>query len=536
MRSVLGLGLLQALLMLSPHSAYASDRVPGLVESATASPQIIEQRQVSLPGSASQDMMAAKGKWRFNFGGPALHGDTLYGVGLGGWLVIESFIVPSIFDASGKDSTEVYDEWTLTKAMGKEALAPILQKHYETWYTEDDFAEMKSYGLNAVRIPIPFYAFDVQEDEPYLKLNQWDMLLKACGWAQKHGLKVLVDLHSGPHSQNGNDHSGQRGPIGWDKDPKNVQRTVEIIKTMATEFSQDKWADTVIAIELINEPRPAVNRDVLLAFYKQAYHEIRSRGNLAVVIGDSFQGAGFWNGTLRGPEYEGVIVDTHLYYLFTVPDLMLPEDKRRYRICARREEFRSVNENQHWSITGEWSPAFTDCAININGRGSGSRYDGSYLSNGKPVNPKPLGSCDFQRGLASNWTTQTKHQLGKMWELGMDSFYAGSGGFFWTWKTEPGVSEDFSYVAGIKNGWIPTDPTLRPLGYHCNGAAVNVGGNMNSTGASSTSSNSSSSAMSKGSGAAAMRSLTSRSSETLAAYGLLPAGLLAALATAIFAI
>lgn len=66
---------------------------------------------------------------------------------------------------------------------------------------------MKEYGLNAARIPIGYWAFDVQPGESYLKLDQWAMLLRACGWAQKHGIKVIVDLHGAPGSQNG-EHAG----------------------------------------------------------------------------------------------------------------------------------------------------------------------------------------------------------------------------------------------------------------------------------------------------------------------------------------
>lgn len=79
---------------------------------------------------------------------------------------------------------------------------------------------------------------------------------------------------------------------------------------MAIEFSQPKWADTVIGIELLNEPKKA-DLTKLKKFYQDAYHEIRSRGNLAVVLSDSFLGVGEWNETLPYPEYEGVLIDPH---------------------------------------------------------------------------------------------------------------------------------------------------------------------------------------------------------------------------------
>jgi hypothetical protein len=45
-------------------------------------------------------------------------------------------------------------------------------------------------------------------------------------------LKVLVDLHGAPGSQNGHDHSGHTGPIDW-LNNGNVARTISIIGKLA---------------------------------------------------------------------------------------------------------------------------------------------------------------------------------------------------------------------------------------------------------------------------------------------------------------
>lgn len=141
--------------------------------------------------------------------------------------------------------------------------------------------------------------------------HRWEILLQGLKWAQKYGIKAIVDLHTVPGSQNGYDHSGRRGPRTWDKDPRNVARTLLIIEALATEFSQDKWADTVIAIELVNEPKSSVDMAVLKNYYDKAYHIIRSKGNLAMMISDSFIGIEKWNTFMPPPAYEGLIIDAH---------------------------------------------------------------------------------------------------------------------------------------------------------------------------------------------------------------------------------
>ena len=53
-----------------------------------------------------------------------------------------------------------------------------------------------------MRIPIGYWAFDVAPSEPYIQ-GQKPYLLNAIGWAAKYNLKVIIDLHGAPGSQNG---------------------------------------------------------------------------------------------------------------------------------------------------------------------------------------------------------------------------------------------------------------------------------------------------------------------------------------------
>ncbi|KAG9320018.1 hypothetical protein KVV02_002070 [Mortierella alpina] len=89
------------------------------------------------------------------------------GVNLGGWLVLESFITPSLFNpyiAKG-----VVDEWTLCQHLGLPAATALLDNHYNTWVTEDTFIRIRDLGLNHVRILIRFWATgNLVAGEPYV--------------------------------------------------------------------------------------------------------------------------------------------------------------------------------------------------------------------------------------------------------------------------------------------------------------------------------------------------------------------------------
>ncbi|KAG5651667.1 hypothetical protein H0H81_007863 [Sphagnurus paluster] len=127
------------------------------------------------------------------------------GVNLGGWLVLEPWITPSLFDNT--NDSRIVDEYTFGQYQDRTKALNILKNHWDTWITEADFRDIAAAGLNHVRIPIGYWAYEVYGGEPYIQ-GQLPYLAKAINWASKYNLKVLVDLHGAPGSQNGFDNSG----------------------------------------------------------------------------------------------------------------------------------------------------------------------------------------------------------------------------------------------------------------------------------------------------------------------------------------
>ena len=62
----------------------------------------------------------------------------------------------------------------------------------------------------------------------------------------------------------------------------------------------------------------------------------------------------------------------------------------------------SLSSFDLWTIVGEWTPAPTDCAKYLNGRGVGARYDGSYPGSTK------VASCTGMTGSASSFSSKPK--------------------------------------------------------------------------------------------------------------------------------
>ncbi|KAF8445642.1 glycoside hydrolase family 5 protein [Boletus edulis BED1] len=376
------------------------------------------------------------------------------GVNLGGWLLLEPWITPSIFDNTGNNA--IVDEWTFGQYQNHNTASSVLKNHWNTWITESDFGAIAAAGLNHVRIPIGYWAFEVGPGEPYIQ-GQLPYLTQAVQWAQNHGLKVIVDLHGAPGSQNGYDNSGHRLPFPtWHSNQTNIERTDKIIQTIASMFAGQP--DVVPMIAPLNEPAGYDGSAVLAAvrqYWLDSWGNIRypygtsQTSNTVELIHDAFQPLSYWAGFLTSPRYQGVAMDTHIYQVFSNAGNEMSWQQHINTAC----QYQSILSGfDLWLVVGEWAPAMTDCARYLNGRGYGSRYAGTYPGS------KAVGSCNGLTGSGSTFSASYKTFLRQIWEAQVISYEKVTDGWLqWTWKAEN--ADEWSYQAGLKYGWIPQNPT-----------------------------------------------------------------------------
>jgi glucan 1,3-beta-glucosidase len=156
--------------------------------------------------------------------------------------------------------------------------------------TEKDFAEIAGAGLNYVRIPLAYWAIETRENEPFLAKTSWTCalrwlhmsrwflshlryFLKAIQWARKYGIRINLDFHAVPGSQNGWNHSGRLGSINFLNGPMgyaNAQRTLDYIRILAEFLSQPQYSSVVTIMGIINEPMaspPTIGADQISALW-----------------------------------------------------------------------------------------------------------------------------------------------------------------------------------------------------------------------------------------------------------------------------
>jgi glucan 1,3-beta-glucosidase len=395
---------------------------------------------------------------------PALNNTFTYGslpfrgVNLGGWFSLEPFITPSLFTYG--DS--VIDEWTLCEKLGPTQAAATLEKHYSTFMTEDDFKSIAAAGLDHVRIPYSYWAIVTYPGDPYVFGISWRYLLRAIEWARQNGLRVNLDLHAVPGSQNGWNHSGREGSIGWLNGPNgtiNAQRSLDIHNQLSKFFAQDRYKNVIAFYSLVNEPALVIPQDTLISWTQQAYTIINKNGlNAVVAFSEALRGLPSWQGKLTGYGNK-LAIDVHEYTLFADGTVGIKHADRVNFACqtwtAQISAGMDTSTGFGPTMTGEWSQADTDCALYLNGVGAGARWNGTFAGETSPQCPTQDSECSCPMANAdpSTFTSDYKLFLQTWAEAQMVAFEKSWGWFYWTWKTESAPL--WSYQAALQGGFMP---------------------------------------------------------------------------------
>lgn len=202
-------------------------------------------------------------------------------------------------------------EYQLTNGYGPDEAPKIMMNHWSTYIVKDDFRFMSQHGLNAVRIPVGWWIkYDPVPPKPFVG-GSLQALDNAFTWALNNNMKVILDLHAVPGSQNGNHHSGTRdGFIEWDD--SRILETVSVIEFLAQRYCDHP---SLGAIELLNEPlAPGVHLDSLMKYYRAGYDAVRTYTTSAYVILSNRLGEA--NSTELLPfatDLSNSVIDVHYY-------------------------------------------------------------------------------------------------------------------------------------------------------------------------------------------------------------------------------
>ena len=384
------------------------------------------------------------------------------GVNLGNWLVLEKWMSPALFAG-----TTAEDEYYLARQLTKEVYEARIKVHRSEYITERDFAIIKSHHMNAVRIPVPYFIFG--DCPPFIGCIE--ELDKAFGWAEKYELKILIDLHTVPGSQNGFDNGGLSGVCTWANRRKNVEFTLDLLEKLAKRYGNRKG---LLGIEPVNEPlteaawdsfdiekryKPAdekmakdnapVPMEFLKSFYIEAYGRIRKHmpAEKSVVFHDGFDFS-VWKDFMLKKEFENVILDTHQYLMMAETE-GCPQSVEGYVTYVNEKYEAPIKEMAKYCpvICGEW------CIFNSLICGHDTKGGQSVLNGMESVEKE------------SYMPDEKKEIYAELAKAQLHAWNSGNGYFYWNYKllldtvNEPAWIgwDSWDFDKSVAQGWIPLE-------------------------------------------------------------------------------
>ncbi|KAL9234244.1 hypothetical protein vseg_009133 [Gypsophila vaccaria] len=248
-------------------------------------------------------------------------------------------------------------EYQITNGYGPDKAPQVMKEHWNTFIVEDDFRFISENGINAVRIPVGWWiASDPTPPKPFVG-GSLLALDNAFIWAQKYGIKVIVDLHAAPGSQNGNDHSATRdGSLEWGKTDETIQQSVQAIEFLTARYAQNTQ---LYAVELINEPQSSgVPLNTLTNYYKAGYEAVRRHSSSAFVVLSNRLGGNVDPKELfpLASNFQLTVIDVHYYNLYAdMFSIMTVQQNIDYINQNRASDLSYITtSNGPLTFVGEW--------------------------------------------------------------------------------------------------------------------------------------------------------------------------------------
>jgi endoglucanase len=242
----------------------------------------------------------------------------LRGIGLGNWMLVEGFMIelPQVDYVMRQAFREI---------LGPERTAAFWNAYMDAYFTEADVAAIRALGFNHVRLPFSYRHLETDDRPGEYREEGFRLIDRMIGWCRKHGLWVLLDLHSAPGCQasDWNAESAHGEVLLWD-DAHYMERVARLWRAIARRYRDEP---TVMAYEVLNEPVTTFPCQVpsMNAFHRRCIELIREVDERHVIVINGDKHAtdlrALDEATFADPQ---VMAACH-YYFFTTPLQQLTE-------------------------------------------------------------------------------------------------------------------------------------------------------------------------------------------------------------------
>lgn len=282
---------------------------------------------------------------------------VLKGCNVGNWFLLETWM-------HRIDRERFPDQYSfernLERRFGAAKKNELMELYRASWVTERDFAIIKSFGFDVIRLPFNYRLLEDDERPFEVKPEGFGWLDRAIEMAADAGLYVILDMHGVPGGQS-KDHPTGRVDQNklWD-DPVYAARTAHLWKEIARRYGDRA---EVAGYDVMNEPYSNFGddiRDKLAPIFEQIYRSIREVDPEHIV----FAPAPLWGGfDFYGDPEENGWVDvayTEHHYPGLFGEEPTPETHRGFIENALPEKEAYSERVGVAMFIGEWNPIFED--------------------------------------------------------------------------------------------------------------------------------------------------------------------------------
>jgi hypothetical protein len=171
----------------------------------------------------------------------------LRGIGLGGWLVPEGYMLQT--SGFANSPTEIRNK--IASLIGTANTDSFFTLYRNYYVTRKDIDRIAQWGFNSIRLPM-HYALLTPKNQPNVYLESGFALIDSLlSWCEANKLYLILDLHCAPGGQNTANISDyiSSEPSLW-QSVDNQNRTIALWKKIAERYAHKEW---IGGYDLLNE-------------------------------------------------------------------------------------------------------------------------------------------------------------------------------------------------------------------------------------------------------------------------------------------
>ncbi|MCW3465762.1 cellulase family glycosylhydrolase [Chitinophaga nivalis] len=305
----------------------------------------------------------------------------LKGVGLGGWLLQEGYMIKPSFTGGGT-------QWSIKKRLYDQGQSDAaVENFYQQWrnnfITRADIDYMASLGFNCVRIPLHYelfltnaqravrngvarnsntYSSYVSSLGTWYNNNQlfndaslegFRLIDSLLAWSTARNIYVVLDLHAAPGAQgtDANIADALKGNDLWNT-PIYQDITVRLWQRLSARYHQQ---NAIAFYDLINEPNNVPDNRWIHALYERLINAIRAQGDnhLLMIEGNGWGNQYDYMEPFTFSNRSNLVYNAHRYWITNSPTTTDP-NPNQINLIANLVNFRQTHNVPVWvGETGE---------------------------------------------------------------------------------------------------------------------------------------------------------------------------------------